>query len=78
MLQQFKEDFWAVSREQRGYYSWAQRERWAPTRRDLVCARIPLDKMATLLTVPQRFMFGFNNSGAVSVSSKVCGIGLIQ
>ena len=32
MLQQFKEDFWAVSRENRGYYSWAQRERWALSR----------------------------------------------
>lgn len=29
MLPSFKQDFWALAREQVGYYSWVQRERWA-------------------------------------------------
>ncbi|MBI5135777.1 MAG: hypothetical protein HZA24_00410 [Nitrospirae bacterium] len=28
MLQSFKPDFWALAREQKGYYSWADRNRW--------------------------------------------------
>lgn len=28
MFESFKADFWALAREQKGYYSWAQRERW--------------------------------------------------
>lgn len=29
MLRLFRDDLWAMSRERKGYYSWAQRERWA-------------------------------------------------
>lgn len=28
MLSQFKQDFWLLSREAKGYYSWADKERW--------------------------------------------------
>lgn len=28
MLPQFKQDFWLLSREAKGYYAWAERERW--------------------------------------------------
>lgn len=32
MLQNFREDFWTLAREQRGYYSWARREQEALSR----------------------------------------------
>lgn len=32
MLPFFKQDFWALAREQVGYYSWVQRERWSLAR----------------------------------------------
>ena len=29
MIEQFKKDFWALARDSKGYYSWAESQRWS-------------------------------------------------